>query len=94
MKYGEELIVQKVTDMCYSLEKCQNNCNNHGKCDLDTMQCKCDIGYKGEFCEFKDCTLPCLNNGKCIDGACFCEIGWTGQFCERSKLYIKIRKLF
>ena len=51
------------------------------------MQCKCDIGFKGEFCQIKDCTLPCLNNGKCIDGACFCDIGWSGRFCEKSNYY-------
>ena len=59
------------------------------------MQCLCDIGYKGEFCQNKDCTLPCLNKGKCIDGACFCEIGWSGQFCEKSiKIMINLESCF
>lgn len=48
------------------------------------MKCNCNNGYRGEFCEEKDCDRPCENEGKCVDGVCFCEIGWSGKYCEKS----------
>ncbi|KAL6256847.1 hypothetical protein P5V15_011783 [Pogonomyrmex californicus] len=54
-----------------------------------SYRCDCPDGYTGEDCATKidHCeNLPCLNNGRCINGVhdhiCECPIPFTGRDCE------------
>ncbi|XP_030751833.1 integrin beta-nu-like isoform X2 [Sitophilus oryzae] len=63
----------------------------HGINDCD--QCKCDGGWKGEYCE-EECTgntIGCIANtsdyycsgrGECQCGKCECERTYSGEFCQ------------
>ncbi len=31
---------------------CYNNCSNHGKCDMETLECKCEEGFSGRDCGY------------------------------------------
>ncbi|EFO27446.1 hypothetical protein LOAG_01036 [Loa loa] len=58
------------------------NCNGHGQCN-QFGDCECDIGWKGDFCDKKDCKDPqCSNHGVCHDGKCYCEDGYRGEKCD------------
>lgn len=69
-------------------------CLNNGKCFLDNnnnYQCKCQIGYSGEQCEFvlDICKResPCGSNGICKSNGfdeytCDCKHGFTGLNCS------------
>lgn len=41
----------------------------------------CGTGWKGEFCERKDCPTDCNQNGVCVDGVCECLPEWYGPEC-------------
>ena len=75
----------------FKIDKCANNCNRNGRCNEETMECVCNDGFSGEFCENRDCEKPCFNGGKCVDGHCLCENGWTGPTCEISKYNYQVK---
>lgn len=42
----------------------------------------CEEGYSGPTCDDLQCSIPCKNNGKCVENSCVCQTGWTGDLCE------------
>lgn len=63
----------------YEHNKCLYSCSNHGKC-LKNGNCKCDLSYKGEFCEQQVClanmdgeTGPCKQEATCKNEKCDCH---------------------
>lgn len=79
-----------------NLYSCLNNCTGHGEC-IDS-NCRCDIGYYGEYCQHLSCPgslciydnefftvsecLHCSNNGACLNGTCSCNPGYQGDDCS------------
>jgi len=64
-----------------------NNCYNNGSCEVDNItsqsSCKCNKGFYGEYCQFKECDEQCiLNNGQCIEGKCHCPNNKIGHNCS------------
>ncbi|KAL4003026.1 GHH signature containing HNH/Endo VII nuclease toxin family protein [Acanthocheilonema viteae] len=58
------------------------NCNGHGQCN-QFGDCECDIGWKGTFCDKKDCKDPqCSGRGVCHNEKCYCEDGYRGEKCD------------
>ncbi|CAH8527329.1 unnamed protein product [Schistosoma rodhaini] len=67
-------------------------CGQHGTCvstDHGDYKCICGTGYQGKYCHqsINYCeTMPCMNNGICINGLegyeCICEEGFNGVQCE------------
>ncbi|XP_018650604.1 Jagged [Schistosoma mansoni] len=67
-------------------------CGQHGTCvstDHGDNKCICGTGYQGKYCQqsINYCeTMPCMNNGICINGLegyeCICEEGFNGVQCE------------
>ncbi|XP_076141368.1 uncharacterized protein dlk2 [Alosa pseudoharengus] len=55
----------------------------HGRCDDDTGECKCDPGWGGPEC------ADCMRMPGCVHGSCHqpwqctCQPGWTGRFCDK-----------
>jgi len=75
-------------DMAYCIIE---SCKNEGICITeDKPECRCKAGYSGTYCEtnIDDCaSIPCYNNGKCIDKIdayeCICTgTGFRGPNCE------------
>jgi len=60
-------------------DACENNCNNHGKCDDGT--CHCFTGYSGAACA-DVCPNECSHQGDCQEGACLCFAGFLGVDCS------------
>lgn len=61
----------------------------HGKL-FEEETCKCDVGYEGDFCDVKQCSLPCLHGGTCIKLenqllGCACTPDWQGSLCQDKK---------
>ena len=76
--------------------KCDLACSDNGQCvkildgaEDDYEMCDCDIGYTGEQCTERMCTLDCGDNGRCIIGKnitadiCDCFNGYTGDLCDK-----------
>ena len=85
--------------------RCLNNkCSNNSVCkpktvtdrgnefNLKQYNCKCKLGFEGEFCE-KDRTacarFNCMNNSTCVSSlsvygkfACVCQPGFAGELCD------------
>uniref|UniRef100_A0A915PKS0 EGF-like domain-containing protein n=1 Tax=Setaria digitata TaxID=48799 RepID=A0A915PKS0_9BILA len=60
------------------------NCSGHGQCN-QFGDCECDIGWKGIFCDKKDCKDPqCSGHGVCYNEKCYCEDGYRGEKCEET----------
>lgn len=69
-------------------------CKNNGSCIVNvsdnTLNCICDIGWKGETCqeEHNPCEFnPCLRNGTCVytknvGYVCECPFDSQGEHCE------------
>ncbi|CAL1544805.1 unnamed protein product [Lymnaea stagnalis] len=62
----------------------------HGYCDLGSMQCLCDVGWKGQLCHER-CDLKCGAHGRCRDNNefgmfCVCDTGYAGSSCQTSLL--------
>eukprot|EP01135_Chromosphaera_perkinsii_P000710 Nk52_evm22s150 gene=Nk52_evmTU22s150 len=83
-----------ISNECYSSQ-------GHGTCNHSTGVCKCNDGFKGEFCKTKECPMSkdqsqnlveCGGRGTCqldaqnIDKAsCQCEADYEGIACELKK---------
>ncbi|KAK5650601.1 hypothetical protein RI129_001630 [Pyrocoelia pectoralis] len=79
-----------------NIDDCENNkCQNNATCvDLiQAYQCKCPLGFMGDYCEKKIpfCTKeynPCKNSAKCIDHfthyTCECIAGFNGDNCSNN----------
>ncbi|XP_055886564.1 uncharacterized protein LOC106062301 isoform X2 [Biomphalaria glabrata] len=62
----------------------------HGYCDIGSMQCLCDPGWKGQLCNEK-CDLNCGPHGRCRENSeytmfCACDTGYTGANCQTNTL--------
>ncbi|KAK0052071.1 hypothetical protein Bpfe_018401 [Biomphalaria pfeifferi] len=62
----------------------------HGYCDIGSMQCLCDLGWKGQLCNEK-CDLNCGPHGRCRENSeytmfCACDTGYTGASCQTNTL--------
>lgn len=85
----EERACEKSGDMACVYGVCEETLTDYGSWKGYTTVCKCDLGARGTFCEFK-CCLDCGENGKCdvhVDGDnvtehCNCRQRYTGRFCE------------
>lgn len=79
----------------FSGNRCPNNCNGNGYCDLSL--CICDIGWYGKDCSFARCPgsfcyahpntkeqscIECSSHGRCIDSQCHCDPGWGYDDCS------------
>ncbi|XP_059142952.1 multiple epidermal growth factor-like domains protein 11 [Physella acuta] len=67
--------------LCFGASLCV-----HGYCDLSSLQCLCDRGWKGQLCNEK-CDLNCGKNGRCRESSdyifyCVCDPGYNGSRCE------------
>ncbi|KAK3101710.1 hypothetical protein FSP39_005732 [Pinctada imbricata] len=64
-------------------------CSNHGDCNSQTKECKCDRGWTGAACHIADCPgePDCYNRGVCndklVEPKCHnCSEGWMGEACN------------
>jgi hypothetical protein len=65
IKDGLELIVQSEVKLILNLQGCKDFCNMNGVCDTNSWSCKCNIGFKGEYCDYTVCPHQCFGNGLC-----------------------------
>uniref|UniRef100_A0A673IQE1 Attractin-like n=1 Tax=Sinocyclocheilus rhinocerous TaxID=307959 RepID=A0A673IQE1_9TELE len=72
------------------LNMCPNNCSDRGECRVgnssDSVQCECEVGWKGEACDVPYCSSDCGSplRGRCDSAAkrCQCKPGWQGLDCS------------
>ncbi|XP_016350258.1 attractin-like [Sinocyclocheilus anshuiensis] len=77
-------------NVSYRLNMCPNNCSDHGECRVgnssDSVQCECEVGWKGEACDVPYCSSDCGSplRGWCDSAAkrCQCKPGWQGLDCS------------
>uniref|UniRef100_A0AC35TJA7 Teneurin-1 n=1 Tax=Rhabditophanes sp. KR3021 TaxID=114890 RepID=A0AC35TJA7_9BILA len=59
-------------------------CSERGVYESSFGTCKCDKGFKGNYCEILGCTVDCGVHGTCVDGnTCQCHDDYEGDFCEK-----------
>lgn len=63
-------------------------CSSHGKCNVYTGACTCDLDFSGADCAKVSCmkspsdTSECNSQGVCSRvGVCQCNAGWVGAGC-------------
>ena len=79
----------------YAGEMCEihgcsaSDCNNHGNCPHNAIECQCNAGWTGIECGRKLCALDTKqqecsgpSRGACNNGTCACFDGWTGSDCQ------------
>ena len=82
--------------MYFSDHQCEGNpeCNNHGKCNINTGYCICDSGYTGKDCSqlsvmksSLELSCNCQENEVCdtVNGLCICPAEYFGLNCDQSK---------
>uniref|UniRef100_A0A673IJ06 Attractin-like n=1 Tax=Sinocyclocheilus rhinocerous TaxID=307959 RepID=A0A673IJ06_9TELE len=77
-------------NVSYRLNMCPNNCSDRGECRVgnssDSVQCECEVGWKGEACDVPYCSSDCGSplRGRCDSAAkrCQCKPGWQGLDCS------------
>lgn len=62
----------------------------HGYCDLGSMSCICDVGWKGQLCNER-CDRKCGAHGRCRENNefgmyCVCDPGYIGSLCQTEAL--------
>ena len=62
-----------------SIELCNLDCGQHGRCK--NSGCVCEAGWSGHQCQSKECDPRCLLHGQCKNGTCLCVTGWNGRHC-------------
>lgn len=76
----------RFVDMTHLVDVCARDCSGRGIC-VDG-NCKCEIGFSGEYCQVELCPLDCGEHGECNLShpqypGCFCELGWAGPGCSK-----------
>lgn len=70
------------------LSACGTNCSGHGVCGVSVtggMECSCDPGWRGMFCDSQLCEADCNNGGLCLVGRCVCSPGFSGSACQHKR---------
>eukprot|EP00039_Didymoeca_costata_P015089 m.251908 g.251908 ORF g.251908 m.251908 type:complete len:1639 (-) comp16153_c0_seq4:63-4979(-) len=62
----------------------ENVCSNQGTLDVELNKCTCNMGYKGDNCQYTN-SLTCYGRGEVDDvGSCSCFSGAAGDRCQYS----------
>ncbi len=59
MLFRLDYIARKVKFLNLIKDRCKNDCNNRGECDLNILTCKCNKGFAGEECSKELCPKYC-----------------------------------
>lgn len=75
---------------------CDSLCGIHGQCDSigKDFRCKCQPGFRGDFCESCDSDILCSGHGNCVISSntssvsCNCTGDWSGEDCSQRMLIV------
>ena len=61
-----------IRGLYFTLSKgCKDFCNLNGVCNTQTWSCECNVGFKGEYCDYGVCPAMCFGNGICTNDGIF-----------------------
>ncbi|KAM4593696.1 C-type lectin domain family 18 member A-like [Odontesthes bonariensis] len=60
---------------------CRISCGQHGRLNISSCKCKCDLGFTGRFCQVR-CSMQCVHGRfKEEECSCLCDVGYGGAEC-------------
>mmetsp|Transcript_137033 Transcript_137033/g.382079 ORF Transcript_137033/g.382079 Transcript_137033/m.382079 type:complete len:677 (-) Transcript_137033:372-2402(-) len=65
--------------------KCGQNCTGNGQCNITAGGCQCFEGWRGKYCDSKQCPDDCSGRGVCIAGRCLCNAAFFGVSCQNKR---------